>query len=145
MTCPAIVPTAELDSPEASSDTRNTPAAPEPRIGIPVDPADLVVLAISVVVAILRAKEFVAGKQHRSSLRQQQSRKAVAPPATTQRVHLVVVGRTLGARIPGMVVGLVVLIVLTIRLVVLVVVGDQVIEGEAIMGSDEVRASGRDD
>ena len=31
MTCPAIVPTAELDSPEASSDTRNTPAAPEPK------------------------------------------------------------------------------------------------------------------
>ncbi len=36
MTCPAIVPTAELDSPEAISDTRNTPAAPEPRIGIKV-------------------------------------------------------------------------------------------------------------
>jgi len=36
MTCPAIVPTAELDNPEAISDTKNTPAAPEPRTGIKV-------------------------------------------------------------------------------------------------------------
>jgi hypothetical protein len=74
-------------------------------------------------------------------LRQQQGRKAVAPPATAQRVHLIVVGRTLGARIPGMVVSLAVLIVLTIRLVVLVIVGDEVVEGEAIMDCNEVDAS----
>ena len=36
MTCPAIVPTTELDTPEASSDTRNSAAAPAPSNGVSV-------------------------------------------------------------------------------------------------------------
>ena len=34
--CPAIVPTAELEMPEAISEIRNTPAAPAPSSGVSV-------------------------------------------------------------------------------------------------------------
>lgn len=40
-------------------------------VDIPIDPADLVVLAIGVVVAILGASHFIAGQQHGNTLRQQ--------------------------------------------------------------------------
>ncbi len=36
--------------------------------GVPVDPGDLAVLAVAVVVAALGAAEFVAGEQHRNAL-----------------------------------------------------------------------------
>src|SRR6185437_15981586 len=44
---------------------------------VPVDPADLVVLAISVVVAALGAGELVASEQHRRALAEQQRRQDV--------------------------------------------------------------------
>ena len=50
---------------------------------LPVDPADFVVLAIGIVVALLGAGELVAGEQHRRALRQQQGAKEVAPLAVT--------------------------------------------------------------
>src|SRR5436190_58253 len=45
----------------------------------PVHPADLVVLAIGVVVAALRIADLVAGEQQRQALRQQQAGELVAP------------------------------------------------------------------
>ena len=36
ITCPAMVPTAELEMPDAISETRNTPAAPAPSSGVSV-------------------------------------------------------------------------------------------------------------
>ena len=39
-------------------------------VDLPVDPADLVVLAIGIVIAALGAGEFVAGEDHRRALRQ---------------------------------------------------------------------------
>ena len=55
-----------------------------------------------------------------------------------QLVDRRVVGRALGAVVPRPVVGMAVLVVLAVGLVVLVVVGDEVGEGEAVMGGDEV-------
>jgi hypothetical protein len=40
-------------------------------VELPVDPADLVVLAVGVVVAALRAGELVAGEQHRHAVREE--------------------------------------------------------------------------
>src|SRR5205085_2509023 len=58
--------------------------------------------------------------------------------APAQRQHAAVVGVALGARVPGAVVVGAVPVVLAVGLVVLVVVGDQVAEGEAVVGGDEV-------
>src|SRR6202022_1154027 len=90
---------------------------------VPIGPADRVVLAIGVVVALLGAGEFVAGEHHRRALRQQQRREEIAPLAVAQSADLFVVGRTLGAAIPRTVVGMAVLVVFAVRFVVLVVVG----------------------
>ena len=60
-----------------------------------------------------------------------------------RRVDLWVVGRSLHAAVPRLVVGLAVAIVLAVGLVVFVVVGHQVAQGEPVVGGDEVDGGGR--
>ena len=47
-------------------------------VQVPIDPADLIVLAIGVVVAALRSPHFVAATEHRHPLRQEQGGEHVA-------------------------------------------------------------------
>ena len=54
--------------------------------------------------------------------------------------RLAIVGRALDAAVPGLVVVVAVAVVLAVRLVVLVVVGDQVVQREAVVRGDEVDA-----
>src|SRR5208282_3481324 len=91
-----------------------------------------------VVVAPLGASHLVAREQHRDSLRQQQRGQEVALLPGPQREHGLVVGGTFGAAVPGPVVIAAVPAVLAVGLVVLVVVGDQVGQGEAVVAGDEV-------
>ena len=105
---------------------------------LPVDPGDLVVLAVGVVVALLGPAHLVAGEQHRDSLRQEQRREEVALLPLPQRDYRAAPRRALGAAVPRPVVVTAVPVVLTVGLVVLVIVGDQVVQGEAVVGGDEV-------
>ena len=105
---------------------------------IPVHPADVVVLAVGVVVALLRPRHFVAGGDHRGALRQQQRRQQVAHLPLAQRRDRRIAGRPFGAGVRRSVVGRAVLVVLAVRLVVLVVVGDEIVQREAIVRGDEV-------
>src|SRR6185437_11781469 len=104
----------------------------------PVDPADLVVLAIGVVVALLSPAELIAGQQHRRPLRQDQRRQHIADLPLPQSIDRGIVARAFLAAIPGAVVGVAVRVVLAIRLVVLLVVSHGVVQGEAVMRRDEV-------
>src|SRR5207245_4841749 len=110
---------------------------------LPIEPADLVVLAIGVVVPLLRATDFVAGQQHRDALREQQRREEVPLLACSQAVDRRIVRRSLDTTVPGAIVGLTVLIVLAVRFVVLVVVLDEVLQSEAVVTGDEVDARER--
>src|SRR5688500_2004755 len=110
---------------------------------VPVDPADLVVLAVGIVVAVLRARELVAGQQHRRALRQEQRGEHVLHLALAQRANRLVDVRALGAVVPRAVVRVAILVVLAVRLVVLVVVGDEVVQREAVVGGDEIDAGPR--
>ena len=69
-------------------------------IHLPMDPADLVVLAIGVVVAVLRPAELVAGADHRRALRQDQRGEQIAELTPSQRLNVLVVSRPLGAAVP---------------------------------------------
>ncbi len=40
--------------------------------GVPVQPADLIILAVGIVVTVLGVAEFIPGEQHRRTLREQQ-------------------------------------------------------------------------
>src|SRR5581483_3260573 len=105
---------------------------------LPVEPGDLTVLAPGVVVALLRAAELVAAEQHRNALRQEQRREEVALLPCTQRVDRGIVRLAFGAVVPGAVVVGAVLVPLLVRLVVLVVVRDEVAQREPVVRSDEV-------
>src|SRR6201996_4484822 len=109
----------------------------------PVHPGDRVVLAVGVVVAALGAADLVPAQQHGHALGQQQRADQVAPLAGPQVVDGRVVGRALGPAVPGPVVVGAVPVVLAVGLVVLVVVGDQVVDGEAVVRGDEVDRRGR--
>src|SRR4051794_30634576 len=107
----------------------------------PVEPRQLVVLAPRVVVAVLRPPPLVAAEQHRHALREEQRGEEVAYLTLTQRVDLRIVGRAFDAAVPGAVVGRAVVVVLAVRLVVLLVVRDEVAKCEAVVRGDEVDRS----
>src|ERR1039457_835257 len=67
---------------------------------LPVDPRDLVVLAVGVVVAALRATDLVATAQHRAALRGQAGGGEIAALPCTQLEDRRVVGRAFDAAIP---------------------------------------------
>ena len=106
----------------------------------PVEPDDLVVLAVGVVVSLLRPAGLVAHQQHRRAGGQQVDRKEVLDLAISQRLDLGVVGRPLDAAIPARILVGPVAIVLAVRLVVLAVVRDEVVQREAVVTRDEVDA-----
>ena len=110
---------------------------------VPVHPAELVVLGVGVVVALLGAAHLVAVQQHRRALAEQQGGQEVALRAGPHRQDHRVVGRPLGAVVEGPVVALAVVVVLAVGLVVLLVVGDEVAQGEAVVGGHEVDAGHR--
>ena len=106
---------------------------------LPIDPGDLVVLAVCVVVAALRARELVARQEHRRARGTGAAwRACCASGGSAALVMLGVVRRSLDAVIVGQVVGVAVAVVLAVGLVVLVVVGDEIVEGEAVVSRDEV-------
>src|SRR6185436_12173757 len=110
---------------------------------IPVDPADLIVLAVSVVVALLRAAEFVTRLQHRYTLRDDQRREQVADLALAQLHHGGIFGRTFDAAIPAEIVVVAIAIFFAIRIVVLVVVSGRIVQREAVVTGHIVDARGR--
>src|SRR5207245_8316688 len=105
---------------------------------LPVDPAQLGVLAVAVVVAALRAAHFVAGNDHRDALGQEDAAEQVALLAGAELQNPGILGIALCTAVPGAVVVRSVLVVLLVRLVVLLVVGDEVAHREAVVGGDEV-------
>src|SRR3954453_20468566 len=99
----------------------------EPRVvGTPVQPGDLVVLHVGVVVATLGATAFVTGGDHRHAGGQAQRRQQVRRLLASQRQDLRVVGVALDAAVPGTVVVAAVPVPFAVVLVVLVVVGHHV-------------------
>ena len=102
----------------------------------------VVVLHVGVVVAALGAPHLVAGHEHRRPGREQQRGQQVAglpPPQPDDRVGC---GVPLDAAVGRAVVVGAVPVVLPVGLVVLVVVGDEVAQREAVVRGDEV--DGRD-
>ena len=89
---------------------------------VPVDPGNLVVLAIAIVVALLRTRKLITCKQHRGALRKKQRRQHVLHLTLAQAAYAFIVGRSFRAVVPRAVVGVAVAVILAVRLVVLVVV-----------------------
>jgi hypothetical protein len=99
----------------------------------PVEPGDLVVLAVGVVVAALGAAQLVAAEQHRHPEGQQQGGQQAPGLPGPELHHLGVAGGAFHPAVPGPVVVGAVPVGLAVGLVVLAVIGDQVAEGEAVV------------
>ena len=106
----------------------------------PIKPADLVILAVGVVVAVLRPPGFVSHQYHRYTQRQQVEGEKILDLAHPQPFHLWIVRRSLNTTIPAQVVVCAIPVVLFICLVVLLVIRNQVVQREAIMRGYEVNA-----
>src|SRR3989441_7906996 len=107
---------------------------------VPIHPADLVVLAVRVVVPALSPAQFVAVQDHRHPLRAEQGGQHVALDALAHPADARRLGRSLGAPVLAVVGVRAVTVVLAVRLVVLVLVADQVLQGEPVVARDEVDA-----
>ena len=108
---------------------------------LPVEPRRLVVLVVGVVVAALRPAALVAHPDHRRAVRHQHQAPRVAQLAPAQRED--VGGRTvvaLPAAVPRAVGPGPVGAAPAVGLVVLVVVGDEVVQREAVVAGEEVDA-----
>ncbi len=109
----------------------------------PVEPADLVVLAVGVVVAALAAAHLIAPEDHRHALAEQHRRQHVLLLSQTQGQDVGIVGRALSPVVVGPVVIRPVVALFTVGLVVLLVVADEVGQGEPVVGGHEVDARHR--
>ncbi len=109
---------------------------------LPVEPGNGAVLAICVVVALLRASHFVAHGEHRPTFGEEQDREEILDLPAAERFDRR--DRRVGPSTPQFQLKLSFvpsLVVLAVGLVVLVVVGHQVVEREAVVGRDEVDAA----
>src|SRR5680860_324497 len=105
---------------------------------LPVDPGELIVLAVDVVVAALGPTDLVAVGDHRDTLAEQECGEEVALLLPSQGVDRGVVGLALYPAVPGPVVALAVVVCLSVGRVVLLVVGHEVTQGETVVCHDEV-------
>src|SRR5450759_5793943 len=108
------------------------------RCELPVNPGELVVLAVDVVVATLGSADLVAVGDHRDTLAEQKRGQEVALLLPSQGVDGRVIGLALGPAVPGAVVALAVLVALPIGVVALLVVGHMVSAGRTLVRDDEV-------
>src|ERR1700724_3343219 len=106
------------------------------RLGLlPIEPGNLVVLAVGVVVAALGAAELVATEQHWGPEREEQRREHRALHPTARRENLFVLGRSLDSPVVGISFAAA---VLPVRLVVALRIAHEVGEGEAVVRGDVV-------
>src|ERR1700753_2220968 len=85
---------------------------------LPVEPSDLVVLTVGVVVAPLRSPELIAPQQQRYARREQQRHKKCALLPRAEGQYSWIVGRPLGSAVPRAVVVGAVAVALTVGIVV---------------------------
>ena len=106
----------------------------------PVEPACFVILAIGVVVSTLCSPHFVTHEHHRHAHRKHGYGQKVLHLPIPEFLHAGIIGGTFNAAVPASVVVGPVAVVFAVCFVVLVIVGDEVVKGEAVMASHEVNA-----
>src|SRR5262245_23240417 len=107
---------------------------------LPIEPGQLVILAISIVITLLTMANLVTGKEHRHTLGQQQSGHEVAHLLPTQGPNGWIISRTFDSTVPTVVVIGPILIIFAIRFIVLLVITDQVVQRETVVAGNEIDA-----
>ena len=105
---------------------------------VPVDPTGRVILTPGVIVALLAAAEFVAGNQHRYPLGEKEDHRQGSDASGPQSQNFFIGGWSFHPAVPALVVIVAVPVVLPVAQVVLLIVADQIGQGEPIVAGDEV-------
>src|SRR5271157_828301 len=105
----------------------------------PIQPTDFIVLVIRVVVSELCVQEFVTGPEHRDAVREHEEAEEVFSlfPAKGQNLRWRALVSFVSA-VPTVIRVHTVLIVMTVFPVVFLIVGNQVVEREAVVAIDVV-------
>ncbi len=104
----------------------------------PIDPGNVVVLAPSVVIPFLGAEKLIAGQEHGNTLADQKGGDQIADLPAAPGQNRWVLRLAFNAAVPGVVEIGTVAVILAVGPVVLLVVADQIVEGEAVVAGDEV-------
>ena len=107
----------------------------------PIHPANLVILAIGVVVAVLAVADLVARQQQRYALREEQACELITLSPPAHRENRRIVGYTFHAAIGAQIIVRSIAIVFAVGQIVLVLVADQVFEREAVVHGDVIDAA----
>ena len=105
---------------------------------IPVQPGYVVVLTVTIVIPVLGVSEFVTGQDHRRAAAAHQDRDGIAHHLEAKVLDHGIVCRTLHPAVPAAVVIGTVCIVPAVCLIVLMIVGEKVVEGKAVMAGDKI-------
>ena len=89
---------------------------------VPIEPADLIVLTVAVVVALLGPPDLITHAMHRHALRKKERGQHVALLPLAQRIDREVIGRPFSPAIPALVVVGAVTVVFAVGFVVFVIV-----------------------
>ena len=106
----------------------------------PVQPGNLVVLTVGVVVSILGIAEFISGQEHGRAPAAQKHCTGVADQAHAQGKHGFLVRLSFCPAVPAPVVVRAVRIVPAVGLVVLFIIGIQIVQGKAVVAGEEIHA-----
>lgn len=105
---------------------------------VPVQPGQGVVLAVGIVVSRLGSAKFVAALKHRHALRQEQRCEQGALKILAPVPYCWVMAFALNTAVPRVIVVVSVVVVLAVKFIVLVLIADEITQGEPIMRRDEV-------
>ena len=107
---------------------------------VPVEPCRIAVLAIRVVVPVLTAPHLIAHCEHWHSGRQHDGGKEVLHLPIAKPLDSWIVRRTFDTAVPASVLVRSIAVAIAVFFIVLVVVGDEVVQRKAVVAGDEVDA-----
>ena len=100
---------------------------------LPIDPADRIILTISIIISRLRVAELIATPQKRNSLRHHDHQYRIAPLALAQTVDIPLRGRTFYAIIIAEIPCISVTIILSVVLIVTLIIHEQIRKCESVI------------
>ena len=106
----------------------------------PIEPVPFVVLTVGVVVALLRTPDFIAHQEHGKAKRKHSDDHEILHLAGSESLNFGIRGWTLDTAVPAPIVIAAIAVFLTVGFVVLVIVGDEIVQGKSIVTSHEVHA-----
>ncbi len=111
------------------------------RVG-PIEPAQFIILAIAVIIALLAARQLIAQSAAWGVAgRKQQGREKITLLAASQLDDGFVFRLAFRAAVPGQIIAVAVSVVLAIGFIVALVVADEILRREPIMRGDEIHRS----